>query len=112
MSDYTAISYGGCVCGGCAIVTFTDSITLLFGVGDTLFVKRTAQLKGQLEKVWIKRVDVYKDAITHNQTIVRFIDSTNRIWRCEELIPYSTAISTASIALERQLRSKSMLKCS
>lgn len=53
-------------------------------------VKQNA-LQGEINKVYIKRVDVANTLASGGIIVEQYIDTTNRMWFLEELIDFETA---------------------
>ena len=112
MATYEEIGSGGCYAGGCAAIKHTKYVLIPFGVRDIVCVRRSA-MRGIIEKVCIKRVNIEKDTTTNILLGINYTDTQNRIWMEDELIAYSTAeeIAVAHNQETLNLAQTLLMKC-
>lgn len=90
---------------GCAVKYFQKNFLVYFGVGERAYIKKKAK-NGILESIIIKKINRntnQKFSYSGFVAQVVYVDTTNRVWLEEELIPQDQAIDYSKIYWQRVL---------
>jgi hypothetical protein len=100
MFEYT--SGGGIGLGGCGGRRVTLYRHFRFGPGDTVYLCYRA-IRGVLERVTIKRINIVQNERTAGQIIPLYVDTYNSIYNEDDLCTEAQAIAKANYFYNKQL---------
>lgn len=95
--DYNAV--GSISLCGFAAVGLENKYLVDYSVGDRVYVKRKAKM-GVLESVVVKKINrvvSQRSSYRGAETAVSYVDTFNRVWIEDELVPDDEAIDLAKL---------------
>ena len=96
MTTYAIIPIGGAKAKGCAFLTHNVFVSTLFQVGDFAYIASDALNWGKLNKICIKKVyvnDKSQSSYWIQSNGLRYKDTFNGVWKENELVSYTNALS-------------------
>ena len=100
--DYNYVSEGGITISGNSFAYRRKFIHFKYGPGSTLFLSYKAKM-GVLERVTIKRIDVWSNYKTNFLKVPIYVDTLNAFYNESDLCTEADAVSLAKELYQKQI---------